>query len=94
MAAAMIKDGETASGPPARSLWGSSGLHQFILQTTQTGVVLGVFLTVLFDYVHRLCADWKLLHVLEVWEPLVFLKCDFFWLLLWVSELSANISKK
>lgn len=39
MAAAVIKDGETASGPPPRSPHGSPGPLQITLPTAQTGTV-------------------------------------------------------
>lgn len=76
MAAAMIKDGETVSGPPPRSLRGGPAQRQIILPMTQTGPVVFFcflfFLRVLFNYAHRFFADWRLLHVLEIWKSLFF----------------------
>lgn len=64
MAAAMIKDGETASGPPL----GSPGPRQIILAMTQTGTVV-FFKRFLFNCANHFFAEWQLLHVLEVWKP-------------------------
>lgn len=85
MAAAMIKDGETASGPPPRSRRGGSGPWKLILPVTQTRTVVLFSRFPLITSIASLPTG----HFCLFWRSEA-----FFFLLLWVLELSANILNK